>query len=85
MVRPGVVSAGSRCTGTMGTLMDPFEKLLTDLVDHMKAEWQSFDDWTSPLGELTAEAAAVLQFYREQHLPKPIPFPHWGDTWRHRP
>ena len=89
MVRSSVVSVGPCCTGTLGTLMDPFEKLLADLVDHMKAEWQSFDNWTSPLGELTAEAAAVLAFYREQRASispqgsmRALGEQHWSTTWR---
>lgn len=47
--------------------MDPFEKLLTDLVAHMMTAWQLEESRESPLGELAAESAAVLQFYREQH------------------
>lgn len=48
--------------------MDPFEKLLTQLVEHMMVAWQLEENRESPLGELCAEAAAVLQFYREARL-----------------
>ena len=49
--------------------MDPFERLLSDFVDHITGAWMAMDDRTNPLGELAAEAAALLQFYREQHRP----------------
>lgn len=52
---------------------DPFEKLLTNLVEHMIESWYLEENRESPLGELCAEAAAVLQFYREQRAsPNPV-------------
>lgn len=69
----------------MGAMMDPFEHLLTTLVVNMMHAWQLSEDRTSPLGELCAEAAAVLQFYREQHKATLLPpgF-HWSRAWERK-
>ena len=69
-------------------VMDPFERLLTSLVEHMMQAWQLEPDRAHPLGELAAEAAAVLQFYREREA-RPSPKVsgralqlHWSDEWK---
>ncbi len=81
-------------TSSVGPLMDPFERLLTSLVEHMMQAWQLEPDRAHPLGELAAEAAAVLQFYRERE-PRPSPKvsgrgdtftlhpdQHWSHEWK---
>lgn len=68
--------------------MDPFEKLLAQLVERMTQAWQLEENRESPLGELAAEAAAVLHFYRGQgaslrpQVGRRAIEPHWSDPWK---
>lgn len=68
-------------------MSDPFERLLTELVEHLMVAWQQEENRAHPLGELAAEAAAVLQFYREcraRSAPqvRDRAIPHWSHAWR---
>lgn len=67
----GALNPGTSGTGSVGAVMDPFERLLTSLVEHMMMAWQLEEHQESALGELAAEAAAVLQFYRERASTSP--------------
>lgn len=74
--------------------MDPVEKLLTGLVEHLMVAWQLEENRAHPLGELAAEAAAVLQFYQEHKArsapqvrdramePVQMEPVHWSHEWR---